>query len=50
MSALAPQWIEALNKDQGLDSAVTVSKYNWYSPVRVRKIDSGGTLQSFIPI
>jgi CMP-N-acetylneuraminic acid synthetase len=41
--------IDALNKDQNLDSAVTVSQYNWYSPVRARKIDADGTLKPFIP-
>ena len=41
--------VEALQADQNLDSAVTVSQYNWYSPVRARKIGPDGTLQPFIP-
>ena len=41
--------IEILKKNRILDSAVTVSKYNWYSPVRARKIDSDGNLKPFIP-
>jgi len=41
--------IEALMSDQALDSAVTVSQYNWYSPVRARKIGPNGTLEPFIP-
>ena len=41
--------IEALRSDKSLDSAVTVSQYNWYSPVRARKIDQDGLLKPFIP-
>ena len=41
--------VDALKTDQNLDSAVTVSEYNWYSPVRARKIGPDGTLQPFIP-
>ena len=43
------QGIEMLRKDPSLDSAVTVSQYNWYAPVRARKKDSDGLLQPFIP-
>ena len=41
--------IDALKADKTLDSAVTVSQYNWYSPVRARKIGPDGILQPFIP-
>jgi len=41
--------VDALKTDKNLDSAVTVSQYNWYSPVRARKIGPDGTLQPFIP-
>ncbi len=41
--------VNALREDQTLDSAVTVCKYNWYSPVRARKINSEGTLEPFVP-
>ena len=41
--------IEILKADSSLDSAVTVSKYNWYSPVRARKIGQDGLLEPFIP-
>lgn len=41
--------IEALKANQNLDSAVTVSQYNWYSPVRARKISSDGLLEPFVP-
>ena len=32
------------------DSAVTVSKYNMWSPVRARKINSSGLLEPFVPL
>jgi hypothetical protein len=41
--------IEALRKDPGLDSAVTVSSYNMWSPLRARRIDGSGLLQPFVP-
>jgi len=41
--------IEVLKSDKSIDSAVTVSQYNWYSPVRARKIAEDGTLEPFIP-
>jgi len=41
--------IKALRKDQALDSAITVCKYNWYSPPRARKINSNGMLEPFMP-
>lgn len=41
--------IEALRRDSLLDSAVTVSRYNMWSPIRARRIDAGGLLQPFVP-
>lgn len=41
--------INALRENPELDSAITVSRYNWYSPVRARKIDENGMVQPFIP-
>ena len=41
--------IEALRDDPTLDSAVTVSSYNMWSPIRARKLDEEGLLQSFVP-
>lgn len=32
-----------------VDSAVTVSRYNMWSPLRARKITSGGLLQPLVP-
>lgn len=41
--------IEALRNDKELDSAITVSQYNWYSPVRARRIGTDGRVYPFIP-
>lgn len=41
--------IQALRDDALLDSAVTVSKYNMWSPLRARKIDGDGILRPFVP-
>ena len=41
--------IQTLQKDPTLDSAVTVSAYNMWSPIRARKLDQEGLLQPFIP-
>ncbi len=42
--------IEVLRKDAGLDSAVSVSCYNMYSPLRARRIIEDGTLQPFVSL
>ena len=44
------QGIRALQEDPSLDSAVTVSSYNMWSPLRARKLDSEGLLQPFVPL
>src|SRR5437867_1263795 len=41
--------IEVLRSDPSLDSAVTVSVYNMWSPLRARKLDSHGLLVPFVP-
>jgi len=38
--------IAALVEDEALDSAVSVSPYNEFSPVRAKRIDENGILQS----
>jgi CMP-N-acetylneuraminic acid synthetase len=48
-SDLITQGINMLRKDPSADSAVTVSRYNMFSPTRARKIDENGTLQPYIP-
>jgi len=47
--ALIDEGISVLRKDSELDSAVSVSKYNMWSPLRARKIDGQGLLQPFVP-
>lgn len=41
--------IRVLRQKEDLDSAITVSKYNMYSPIRARKIGEDGLLRPFIP-
>ena len=48
-SQLIDQGVEALRNDSSLDSAVTTSVYNMWSPVRARKIDRDGCLKPFVP-
>lgn len=47
---LIDEGIEALRSDPSLDSAVTVSAYNMWSPLRARRIGADGCLQPFVPI
>ncbi len=46
---LIDQGIEKLRADESLDSAVTVSRYNMWSPLRARKLASDGCLYPFVP-
>jgi GTP:adenosylcobinamide-phosphate guanylyltransferase len=48
-SAMIDQGIAALRADPALDSAVSVSKYNMWSPLRARKLDENGLLKPFVP-
>lgn len=41
--------ITVLLRDPTLDSAVTVSRYNMWSPLRARKVGPDGLLQPFVP-
>jgi len=41
--------VEALRKNPQFDSAVTVSRYNMWSPLRARKINDNGLLEPFVP-
>ena len=41
--------IEVLRKNKNIDSAVTVSGYNMFTPIRARRIDKDGLLHPFIP-
>lgn len=46
---LIEEGLAALRSNPGYDSAVSVSKYNMWSPLRARKIDKDGLLRPFIP-
>lgn len=48
-TGLIDQGIEMLRADKDLDSAVTVSKYNMWSPLRARKVGDDGCLHPFVP-
>tara|TARA_B000000475_G_scaffold207383_1_gene169479 strand:+ start:215 stop:940 length:726 start_codon:yes stop_codon:yes gene_type:complete len=41
--------IQMLRADPSADSAVTVSRYNMFSPTRARRISEDGSLQPYIP-
>ena len=43
------QGIQMLREDPSADSAVTVSRYNMYSPTRARRISEDGSLIPYIP-
>jgi len=47
--AMINQGINALRKNNKADSAVTVSRYNMFSPSRARRVDQNGLLQPLIP-
>ena len=49
-SELIDTAIEMLDNDLTADSAVTVSLYNMYSPLRARKPDENGYLIPFVPL
>ena len=46
---LLEEGIAALRGDPHADSAVTVSVYNMWSPLRARRLDDRGYLQPFVP-
>ena len=48
-AAALEEGIAALRATPDADSAVTVSIYNMWSPLRARRIDAGGYLQPFVP-
>lgn len=49
-ASLIDQGIEALRKNSTYDSAVTVSRYNMWSPLRARKVGKDGLLHPFVPL
>ena len=48
-SKLIIKGINLLNKNKKADSAVTVSIFNMYSPLRARKLNNKGFLEPFVP-
>jgi hypothetical protein len=48
-SELLGQGIKAMRENPEADSAVTVSRYNMFSPTRARRVDDSGFLQPYIP-
>ena len=47
--ALIDEGVNILRREPAFDSAVTVSRYNMWSPLRARKLDETGALQPFVP-
>jgi CMP-N-acetylneuraminic acid synthetase len=47
--AMIDRGVELLRADASLDSAVSVSRYNMWSPLRARRLEPDGTLQPFVP-
>lgn len=47
---LIDEGITALRENPDYDSAVSVSKYNMWSPLRARRIAGNGLLQPFVPL
>ena len=47
--ALIDEGVALLRADPSLDSAVTVSRYNMWSPLRARRLEPDGTLRPFVP-
>jgi hypothetical protein len=48
-SEIISEGIRVLRENPDYDSAVSVSRYNMWSPLRARKIDSDGLLKPFVP-
>jgi CMP-N-acetylneuraminic acid synthetase len=46
---LIDRGVDLLRADPQLDSAVTVSRYNMWSPLRARRLEDDGTLKPFVP-
>ncbi len=49
LSSMIEDGINTLRQDPSLDSAVGVSDYTTWAPIRARKIDEEGVLQPFVP-
>jgi len=49
-AGIIDEGIEKLRADSSYDSAVTVSRYNMWSPLRARRIDADESLKPFVPL
>ncbi|MFC1644050.1 cytidylyltransferase, partial [Candidatus Omnitrophota bacterium] len=49
LSETIDKGVSMLRDDEFLDSTVTVSKYNMWSPLRARREKSDGLLEPFVP-
>lgn len=49
LSRYIDEGIEKLREDSSFDSAVTVSKYNMYTPARARRVDDRSIISNVIP-
>lgn len=48
-SEMIDEGIKIVRDNPGIDSAVTVSRYNMWSPLRARKVGDDGLLHPFVP-
>ncbi len=48
-SAMIDEGVQVLLDNEEIDSAVSVSQYNMWSPLRARKLDEKGLLKPFVP-
>jgi len=49
-SQMIDEGIEILRSDTNVDSAVSTSVYNMWSPLRARRVDEKGLLKPFVPL
>ncbi len=50
LSSTIDKGVEVLRKNDEVDSAVTVSEYNMFTPIRARKVKNDGLLHPFVPL
>ena len=49
-AATIDEAVTVMRRDNDIDSAVTVSRYNMWSPIRARRIGHDGLLHPFVPL
>ena len=50
LPSIIDKGVEILRKNYNIDSAVTVSEYNMFTPIRARKVKEDGLLHPFVPL